>query len=200
MSPYNFDWVFLAIPVKNHNVRMGMLLTCPLAYLWKVSDSRAMNRLRQSIADILNHKASRRYAIPLSFASIFCKSINGEITPSGKVHLYLSFFYHFIVINIILMDVFHVATKNKKTKQLCYKKRQKNCIVWNMCFKRLVSKNPHEWGFLATRVHLSPDCRNWKCGTVLAELSNLVDNPRILAIIEPLCQGAMSCSPFAWRY
>ena len=52
-----------------------------------MSDSRAMNRLRQSIADILNHKASRRYAIPLSFASIFCKGINGELILVGEVHV-----------------------------------------------------------------------------------------------------------------
>ena len=52
------------------------------------------------------------------------------------------FFYYFIVINIILVDVFHDVTKKKqkKTKQLCYKKTYKNYIVWNMCFKRLVLK------------------------------------------------------------
>ena len=32
------------------------------------------------------------------------------------------FFYYFIVINIILVDVFHDVTENKKTKQLCYEK------------------------------------------------------------------------------
>ena len=45
-----------------------------------------------------------------------------------------TFFYYFIVTNIILVEVFHDVTKNKKAKQLCYK----NYIVWNMCFKRLV--------------------------------------------------------------
>ena len=35
---------------------------------------------------------------------------------------FLPFFYYFIVINIILVDVFHDVTKNEKTKQLCYKK------------------------------------------------------------------------------
>ena len=37
----------------------------------------------------------------------------------------LIFFYYFIVINIILVDVFHDVTKNKKTRQLCYKKKTK---------------------------------------------------------------------------
>ena len=38
----------------------------------------------------------------------------------------LIFFYYFIVINIILVDVFHDVTKNKKTRQLCYKKIHKH--------------------------------------------------------------------------
>ena len=48
----------------------------------------------------------------------------------------LIFFYYFIVINIILVDVFHDVTKNKKTRQLCYKKihkhlyREKSSKLW----------------------------------------------------------------------
>ena len=55
----------------------------------------------------------------------------------GSLCVFNFSFYYFIVINIILVDVFH-DVKEKNIKQLCFKKDIKNYIVWNMGFKRLV--------------------------------------------------------------
>ena len=52
----------------------------------------------------------------------------------------MNFFYYFIVINIILMDVFHDVSKSKKAKQLCYKKRHKKLYCLEYVFQKISFK------------------------------------------------------------
>ena len=55
----------------------------------------------------------------------------------GLIYLAL---YFFMVINVILVDVFHDVTKNKKATQLCSKKRHKKLYCLAYVFRKISFK------------------------------------------------------------